>query len=584
MLIVACRGDDLANEADSGYFDMAYTVLARRYRSQTFDDVVGQDAVAQTLKNAIRTGRVAHAYLFCGTRGVGKTTMARVLAKSLNCSKFDAPTITPCCECDSCVSVNTGDDIDVIEIDGASNNGVDNIRELRSNAIFRPARSRYKVYIIDEIHMLSTGAFNALLKILEEPPQHVKFIFATTEPNKVLPTIQSRCQRFDFRAIDVLSIGKQLRSVLDTEKLTYDDDFITAVSRLANGSMRDALSLLDQVISTGMQPLSLEVLEKTLGQPGRQRIAQLLDRIGDKDAVGALSITDGLLNDGMSCLQIADSLVEYMRDVMIVSTAGADSALVILTSAERQTISGLAGKFDIAALVYGVTAFEKARNTIKNSDNSRAILEASIIRLALSEHFISVQSLVQRIGAAGQDVKKNFNSRPSVTAPGNSGISGYEQSPALRPAGRPAPAANQSVNNSLPLQTIPCGNLTDINVNWPQILEMIKQSEPMLASLLSEGKAVSFDNYLLTIELPGSDMSIKLIEEDARKAKLTSLLSQITGRNIRVNCISDGISAAGPKPKGAKSSTKERQEVLNNPGVKNIINAFRARVVDITVT
>ncbi len=548
---------------------MAYTVLARRYRSQTFDDVVGQDAVAQTLKNAIRTGRVAHAYLFCGTRGVGKTTMARVLAKSLNCSMSDAPTITPCCECDSCVSVNTGDDIDVIEIDGASNNGVDNIRELRNNAIFRPARSRYKIYIIDEIHMLSTGAFNALLKILEEPPQHVKFIFATTEPNKVLPTIQSRCQRFDFRAIDVANISKQLRSVLATEAISYDEDFITAVSRLANGSMRDALSLLDHVISTGMQPLSLDVLEKTLGQPGRQRIAELLDKIGDKDAVGALTITDGLLNDGMSCLQIADSLVEYMRDVMIVATSGVGSSLVVLTSTERQTISELAAKFDIAALVYGVTAFEKARNTIKNSDNSRAILEASIIRLALSEHFISVQSLMQRLGAGSSDVKKNFNARPPIANPGYSSTAQRQQSSAQQPEPQP-------------IETLECRNLNDFVANWQQILEIIKNSESNLASLISEGKAVSFENSTLVLQFPGNCMSIKLMEDDARKTKLTSLLSRIMGSNIRVDCVSDGMNTAAQKPKGAKTNTKERQEVLNNPSVKNILNAFKARVVDIT--
>ena len=179
---------------------MSYTVLARRYRSQKFDEVVGQGPVAQTLKNAVKTGHVAHAYLFSGTRGVGKTTMARILAKSLNCLKSKEPTAEPCCECDSCVSINSGDDIDVIEIDGASNTGVDNIRQLRQNAIYRPARARFKIYIIDEVHMLSTGAFNALLKILEEPPEHVKFIFATTEPNKVLATIQSRCQRFDFQS------------------------------------------------------------------------------------------------------------------------------------------------------------------------------------------------------------------------------------------------------------------------------------------------------------------------------------------------------------------------------------------------
>ncbi len=198
---------------------MAYTVLARKYRSQTFDDVIGQDPIAQTLKNAIKTDKVAHAYLFAGTRGVGKTTIARVLAKSLNCLAVEAPTTKPCCKCESCVAINIGEDIDVIEIDGATNNGVEQVRELRQNTIYRPARARFKIYIIDEVHMLSVPAFNALLKTLEEPPSHVKFIFATTEPNKVIPTIQSRCQRFDFTNISPKLIAGQLNFILKQEKI-----------------------------------------------------------------------------------------------------------------------------------------------------------------------------------------------------------------------------------------------------------------------------------------------------------------------------------------------------------------------------
>ncbi|MCH9023362.1 MAG: DNA polymerase III subunit gamma/tau, partial [Planctomycetes bacterium] len=206
---------------------MSYKVLARRYRSETFDEVVGQAAVTQTLKNAIETGRVAHAYLFTGTRGVGKTSMARILAKALNCLSFDQPTVDPCNQCESCQAVSCGEDIDVIEIDAASHTGVEHMRELRQNAIYRPSRARFKIYIIDEVHMLSTSAFNALLKTLEEPPEHVKFILATTEPNKILPTILSRCQRFDFRNISVSDIAGQIQHVLSSEGIQADQ----AVSR-----------------------------------------------------------------------------------------------------------------------------------------------------------------------------------------------------------------------------------------------------------------------------------------------------------------------------------------------------------------
>ncbi|MHC5090210.1 MAG: DNA polymerase III subunit gamma/tau [Planctomycetota bacterium] len=390
---------------------MAYTVIARRYRSQTFDDVVGQDAVAQTLKNAIEMGRVAHAYLFCGTRGVGKTTMARVLAKSMNCLEADGPTVTPCLKCDSCVSVNAGEDIDVIEIDGASNNGVDNIRQLRENAIYRPARARFKIYIIDEVHMLSTGAFNALLKILEEPPEHVKFIFATTEPNKVLATIQSRCQRFDFQSIGAEVIGRQLEMILKDEKIKYEKDLIVHLSRLANGSMRDALSLLDQLISAGTQPLTSGHLNELVGTPDRQKVMSLLFSIAGHDAAATLDVIDQLIDHGQSSGQICDLLIQTMRDMMVLQSAGADSKVLLLTDEEKQQLQQISESFDVAALVYNITALEKLRWTLRTSETSRALLEASLVRLTLSEHFIGLDRLSAQLTAGlstGLPLKKKI--------------------------------------------------------------------------------------------------------------------------------------------------------------------------------
>lgn len=390
---------------------MSYTVLARKYRSQTFDDVVGQDAISQTLKNAIKTDRVAHAYLFTGTRGVGKTTMARVLAKSLNCLSVDKPTIKPCCKCDSCVAVNVGEDIDVIEIDGASNNRVDEIRELRENVIYRPARSRFKIYIIDEVHMLTTGAFNALLKTLEEPPSHVKFIFATTEPNKVILTIQSRCQRFDFNNIPAGKIAGQLKLILKQEKLKYEDDLILPLAKMANGSMRDGLSLLDRLISTGIEPLTAELLEQYLGRANSEKICNLIARIGDSDAAGTLASIENLINTGVGEVQVVDSLIDYMRDLMVVKSTGTDSELLALTSEQRKRAGELAEKFDTAALIYNITALEKLRWTLKNSDTPRALLDALLLRFALSEHFLNVDELLSQLrGGPAVDVKKKRQS------------------------------------------------------------------------------------------------------------------------------------------------------------------------------
>src|SRR3954467_15195730 len=234
---------------------MAYTVLARRYRSAHFDEVIGQEHIAQTLKKAIESGRIAHAYLFCGTRGTGKTSTARILAKALNCQKSAGPTSTPCNECTSCVAIARGDDMDVIEIDAASNTGVDNVRDIIENSQYRPARSRFKVYIIDEVHMLSKNAFNALLKTMEEPPGHVKFILATTEVEKVLPTILSRCQRYDFRNIPTREIAGHLKDICKQEKIAADEDALLLVAKAGAGSMRDALSLLDRLLSVGEKQL-----------------------------------------------------------------------------------------------------------------------------------------------------------------------------------------------------------------------------------------------------------------------------------------------------------------------------------------
>ncbi|MHC4460216.1 MAG: DNA polymerase III subunit gamma/tau [Planctomycetota bacterium] len=394
---------------------MSYTVLARKYRSQTFDDVVGQDPIAKTLKNAIKTDRVAHAYLFAGTRGIGKTTMARVLAKSLNCLAFDAPTTEPCCQCDSCAAVNIGEDIDVIEIDGASNNRVDEIRELRENVIYRAARSRFKIYIIDEVHMLTTGAFNALLKTLEEPPSHVKFIFATTEPNKVIATIQSRCQRFDFSNISASKIAGQLKFILEQEKIKYEDDLILPLAKMANGSMRDGLSLLDRLISTGAEPLTAELLEEFLGSPNSEKIYQLIGEIGDSSAAGTFGAIEDLISTGLSEVQIVDSLIDYMRDLMVVKSAGAESELLILTAEQRKRTGQLAEKFDTAALIYNITALEKLRWAIKNSDTPRALLEALLLRFTLSEHFLNVNELLSQ-SQAGPIKKKQPTNVKSKTS------------------------------------------------------------------------------------------------------------------------------------------------------------------------
>jgi DNA polymerase-3 subunit gamma/tau len=370
----------------------SYTVLARRYRSQSFDQLIGQDAIAQTLKNAITSNRVAHAFLFTGTRGVGKTSAARILAKALNCP--NAKDGVPCNTCDTCKAIARGEDMDVIEIDGASNNGVDQVRELRQSAGIRPARSQYKIYIIDEVHMLSTGAFNALLKTLEEPPSHVKFIFATTDVHKVPATIISRVQRFDFKNIPTAKIADHLKNVVRDEGVAADDDAIHRIARLGNGSMRDALSILDRVLSLGEKKITEKLLEDLLGKPATAAVGELVAAIADGDAGLALKRADAMLAEGMGAEQLLSEMVEFLRNLMLVSACGDKTDLLDVPSESRPIFTSLAAKFDAPSLVHLIALCEQTLRSLKSSTMGRPLFDALLVRLSLSDQFSSIRQIL----------------------------------------------------------------------------------------------------------------------------------------------------------------------------------------------
>ena len=413
---------------------MAYRALARTYRSNTFDELVGQDAVTTTLKNAIETGRVHHGYIFTGTRGVGKTSMARILAKSLNCAAFDAPTTKPCLTCDSCIAVALGDDIDVVEIDAASNNGVDNIRELRSNATLHPARSRYKIYIIDEVHMLSPEAFNALLKTLEEPPPHVKFILATTEIQKIPATILSRCQRFDFRAINAQAIADQLAMVASSEKVTAEPQALRRIARLANGSMRDALSLLDKVLSYESVNLTMAVLDETLPPPHDELAAAVIDAIAESDAAAGLRALDAALQTGQTVDRFCDQLIDHMRTLMLLRVCGSDSELVDVSERMRPKLAEQAEHFDAPTYVYMISLLEELRRNVKFGGAHRALADATVIRLAMSRHFTDINTLLESLDDGGSAMESGVVQKERAKKKETVEIRGI----ATRPAGRPA--------------------------------------------------------------------------------------------------------------------------------------------------
>jgi len=563
---------------------MSYTVLARRYRSQTFDDVVGQDAVAQTLKNALATDRLAHAYLFTGTRGVGKTTMARILAKAVNCLAVDEPTINPCCKCESCIAINEGDDIDVLEIDGASNTGVEHIRELRQNAIYRPARARFKVYIIDEVHMLSVSAFNALLKTLEEPPEHVKFILATTEPNKVLPTILSRCQRFDFRNIRIDDIAAQLKTVLAGEKIEAEDILIRRVARLAHGSMRDALSLLDQVLSMSDGKLTLAMLNHLLGTPRSERIIELAQAIGTGNLAESLLQIDRALSEGLALEQLVEALQRHFRDLMVLRSCGPQTELLELDDEPtREKMAEQAKSYDDAVLVYNITVMEELRRSIKSSGAGRALLEAAIVRLTASDRFSDTKILLEQL--------QNIQAGSGTNIPGRK-TGAYQHRTTATTTAKPEPSQQNNVPDTNELLTPPSTlSLEYLRENWPKIIAALSQDSRHLIPYLKPAQPVAWGNNQLKIAYDNASSGVRsfLSDQPGRLGEIEKALSQVLSQPIKLALTQlEQTKPARPSrnklPPGAKPNQNEINAAIADANVKQVQQILGGKVRQITQT
>ncbi|OHB59359.1 MAG: DNA polymerase III, subunit gamma and tau, partial [Planctomycetes bacterium RBG_13_44_8b] len=459
---------------------------------------------------------------------------------------------------------------------------VDNVRELIQNAAYRPARARFKIYIIDEVHMLSTSAFNALLKILEEPPSHVKFIFATTEPNKVLATIQSRCQRFDFSNISPADIIAQLKKILSQEKIGFEDDCIVALARLANGSMRDGLSLVDQLISTGAEKLTTGMFEEFLGQPNREKVYELLEKVGLSDSGATLACIDNLLNSGMSCVSILDSLVEAVRDMMVLKASRTDNqSLVILTQAEKDTLLRIADTFDIPALVYDVTLLEKLRWGVKTSDNPRALLEAAMLRLAMSEQFMSIPELLgkrveEHKSKMVEGLKKKIETKTELRT----------QNSEHRTQNSEHRTQDSELKTLPPIFTGGAG-IEEIKENWERIVERARgQVNSRVADLLKKGVPLQLKGNLLSIGFDKNDeFAMKLCQSNGRAEVIEKVLSDALGVKVKpaFELIDNGGKAEQkPKPRGAKASQKTINEAANTEAVKTILSELDANIIEVS--
>jgi DNA polymerase III subunit gamma/tau len=497
---------------------MSYLVLARKWRPQSFADLVGQDHVSQTLGNAIRTDRVHHAFLFTGARGVGKTSAARIFAKALNCES--GITATPCNKCPSCEEITAGHGVDVFEIDGASNTGVDDIRELRENIRYLPSRSRFKIFIIDEVHMLSINAFNALLKTLEEPPSHAKFVFATTEPHKIPITILSRCQRFDFRKISLPMVVERLREIVTAEQIDISDQALALIARRGEGSMRDALSTLDQVIAFCGEQVADEDVQGLLGMVDRRLLLDVVAGIARRDSRLLLDTIRKVDHLGHSFRQFCQELVEIYRALIFCRLLDKPEDLLEITAEERAELSKLVEGVELDDLQLVMSSLVKTESELAVSSMPMLALEMAMIRLAQFPPVQNISTLLAKL--------ESFEQK----------LGGTQLSRAAVPVFRPAPAEVPPPPEYPPVAAVPADDPPPKKAEapaappsddkgWPGLVEFVRaRRRPAIASMLEHASLLTLDLPKLEIGLPRRSFALGQMEDRDNQETVTTLAAE----------------------------------------------------------
>ena len=585
---------------------MAYVALYRKWRPQGFDALVGQEAVRTALTNALETGRIAHAYLFAGPRGTGKTSTAKILAKAVNCEH--GPTPNPCNECQNCVRINDGTSMDVFEIDAASNRGIDEIRDLREKVAFAPVSGRYKVYIIDEVHMLTTEAFNALLKTLEEPPPHVIFILATTEPHKIPATIHSRCQRFDFRRVTDADIVKRLREVADGSGIAADDDALQLIAVQADGGMRDALSLLDQC-GVMAERVTAETVRSVLGIVGREALRELVKAIGEGQVPRALELLETLLAGGKDVKQIITELAEYLRAVLLYK-ASPDYREIYLTDT-KEAIAALEGLYSTDRLMAAEERLHQCTIELRQSVRGRIAAEMCLFDLCRIEGstLAALTARVQKLEAmlAGQSVMPVQQIAPQVqpvqmqqAAPVHQPeaaaaqpkfdyvvaeehgiqLSAQAEEPVQQktppaPVSTPQKAAAPKKPEPVQAETFaatpaPQGDSAVAEEMWQQVLEILKsEKKRSMVACAAGGHAIDYVNGILTVAFKNKFNCKRMNDADYKKA-FEAVLLRLARCEVRLNCVEE----AGLKPMPAAPAPAPKQEENLEPVVKKAMEAF----------